>query len=44
MNIMHILIYIVKKYIDLNECVVKEGREYVHVLLIDCWTDCDLNK
>jgi hypothetical protein len=44
MNIMYNLIYIVKKYIDLNECVVKEGREYVHVLLIDCWTDCDLNK
>ena len=27
------------KYIDLNESAVKEGREYVHLLFIVCWTD-----
>jgi hypothetical protein len=32
---MHILILIVKKYIDLNESLVKEGRQDVHLLLID---------
>jgi hypothetical protein len=32
------------KHIDLNECLVKEGREYVHLMLIDYWTDIDLNK
>ena len=42
---MHILILIVKKYIDLNESLVKEGREYVHLLLIDQlfrWDDDDI--
>jgi hypothetical protein len=24
--------------------MMKEGRDYVHLLLIDCWTDYDLNK
>jgi hypothetical protein len=32
------------KHIDLNECLVKEGREYVPLMLIDYWTDIDLNK
>jgi hypothetical protein len=40
---MHILILIVKKYIDLNESLVKEGRQDVHLLLIDCLTDMTVN-
>jgi hypothetical protein len=41
---MHILILIVKKYIDLNESLVKEGSQYVHLKLIDCLIDMTVNN